>query len=40
MKKDDKSRNEKAIAKVLFVTALINAFTALIELIIKLISLE
>ncbi len=40
MKKDDKSRNEMKIAKVLFVTALINAIGSLIELIIKLISIE
>ena len=40
MKRNDKSRSELTVAKVLLVTALINAVSTLIELIIKLISLE
>ncbi len=40
MKKDDKSRNELEIARILLITALVNAISSLLELIIKLISLE
>lgn len=39
-KKDNKSRNELEIARILLITALVNAISTLLELIIKLISLE
>ena len=39
-KRNDKSRNELTIAKILLVTALINAVSTLVELIIKLLSIE
>ena len=39
-KRNNKSRNELTIAKLLLVTALINAVSTLIELIIKLLSIE
>lgn len=40
MKRDKKSRNELAVANILLATAIINAVSTLLELIIKLISLE
>ncbi len=39
-KRNDKSRNELEIARILLITALVNAISSLLELIIKLISLE